>query len=222
MSCDYFAATWLIVHIRTSGTRKCDPFDQTLSRGCKKGLCTRLVRYRVSQLNHKIVTVLSKTVAAEICQTTLSTSRCCPGVGYFLWRIYLKINFVHVVIMYMYMYMYRTNLPKEIMLFPDFPFPSDLPSFPYHHDVYQYLTHYSQHFKLNRFIKFGTLVEQIVPIPILDTNDCCHGISEKNDIIGRTTVGEFRDSVQWSVTTRELASGQKTTEVYDNIFLCNG
>ena len=109
------------------------------------------------------------------------------------------------------------------MLFPDFPFPSHLPSFPYHHDVYQYLTDYSQHFKLNRFIKFGTLVELIVPVPILDTNNhCCHDNLEKNDVTGRTTVGEFRDSVRWSVTTRELASGQRTTEIYDNIFLCNG
>ena len=122
----------------------------------------------------------------------------------------------------MLMYTYRTNLPKEIMLFPDFPFPSHLPSFPYHQDVHQYLTHYSQHFKLNRFIKFGTLVEQIVPVPISNTSDHCRDNSEKNDVIGRTTVGEFSDSVQWSVTTRELASGQKTTELYDNVFLCNG
>lgn len=122
--------------------------------------------------------------------------------------------------------MYRTNLPKEIMLFPGFPFPSHLPSFPYHPEVHQYLTHYSQHFKLNRFIKFGTLVEQISPVPISDTNGCCHDNSEMNaDSTGRatcTTVGEFGDSVRWSVTTRELASGQKTTELYDNVFLCNG
>ena len=112
------------------------------------------------------------------------------------------------------------------MLFPDFPFPSHLPSFPYHHDVHQYLTHYSQHFKLNRFIKFGTLVEQIVPVPMSDTNDCCDDNLDKNDVIGRTntctSVGGFRDSVRWSVTIRELASGQKTTELYDDIFLCNG
>ena len=129
--------------------------------------------------------------------------------------VYPGIFYVHIL--------RRTNLPKEIMLFPDFPFPSHLPSFPYHHQVYDYLRRYSQHFKLNRFIKFGTLVERIVPVPISDTNDdCCHGNSEKNDIIGRTTVGGFSDSVRWSITTRELASGQKTTEVYDNILLCNG
>ena len=126
--------------------------------------------------------------------------------------------------MHVHVCTYRTNLPKEIMLFPDLPFPSHLPSFPYHQDVHQYLTHYSQHFKLNRFIKFGTLVEQIVPVPVSDASDRCHDNSKENGVIGRTSSvgGGFRDSVRWSVTTRELASGQKTTELYDNIFLCNG
>ena len=114
----------------------------------------------------------------------------------------------------------RTNLPKEIMLFPDFPFPAHLPSFPYHYDVYDYLKNYSRHFKLNRFIQFGTLVERIVPIPINSSvnEECCHGDS---DLKGSDQKTLF-DSVRWSVTTRELASGEKTTDVYDNILLCNG
>ena len=47
MSCDCLAATWLVVHIRTLGTRKCDPFDQTpfLAGARRGGLGTRLIRH---------------------------------------------------------------------------------------------------------------------------------------------------------------------------------
>ena len=121
-----------------------------------------------------------------------------------------------------YLFTHRTNIPKEIMEFPDYPFPSHLPSYPYHYDVQRYLMQYSEHFKLNRFIKFGTLVERIVPIPISGTNGYCHANSEKTNVIDGTTVEEFSDSVQWSVTTRQLVSGETTTEIYDNVLLCNG
>ena len=113
----------------------------------------------------------------------------------------------------------RTNLPKEVMLFPDFPFPSHLPSFPYHYDVYNYLKSYSQHFKLDRFIKFGTLVERVVPIPVSSCNG--HSPTVDRDTRGTSHMTCF-DDVKWRVTTRQLASGETTTDVYDNIFVCNG
>lgn len=104
------------------------------------------------------------------------------------------------------------------MLFPDFPFPAHLPSFPYHYDVYDYLKNYSKHFKLDRFIKFGTLVERIYPIP---NSSSMNGMGMGNEL--KESEKEISlDNVRWSVTTRELASGEKTTDIYDNIFLCNG
>ena len=47
----------------------------------------------------------------------------------------------------------RTNLPKEIMAFPDLPFPSHLPSFMHHTDVLQYLKDYTDKFDLRKYIQ---------------------------------------------------------------------
>lgn len=47
----------------------------------------------------------------------------------------------------------RTNLPKETMAFPGFPFPSHLPSFINHQDVANYLVDYADSNQLKRFIK---------------------------------------------------------------------
>ena len=47
----------------------------------------------------------------------------------------------------------RTNLPKEIMAFPDLPFPSHLPSFMHHTDVLQYLQDYTDMFDLRKYIQ---------------------------------------------------------------------
>ena len=112
------------------------------------------------------------------------------------------------------------------MLFPDFPFSSHLPSFPYHYDVRDYLKQYSQHFKLNRFIQFGTQVERVVPLPVPSVNGqyhfSDHGNPERYDLIQQGDQEMSFDDVRWSVTTRELASGQESTEVFDNVLICNG
>ena len=110
------------------------------------------------------------------------------------------------------------------MLFPDFPFPSHLPSFPYHYDVYNYLKKYSQHFKLEQFINFGTMVERVTPLPISSSPGDDHTPSTEPGKSTEAVSGHMTsiDDVRWSVTTRQLASGETTTDVYDNIFLCNG
>ena len=52
------------------------------------------------------------------------------------------------------MYKYLcTNLPKEVMAFPDFPFSQSLPSFMKHEDVLNYLKEYASNFNLLEFIK---------------------------------------------------------------------
>lgn len=47
----------------------------------------------------------------------------------------------------------RTNIPKEVMGFPGFPFPSNLPSFPEHKDVLKYLEDYADNYELHKHIK---------------------------------------------------------------------
>ena len=93
----------------------------------------------------------------------------------------------------------KTNLPKEVMAFPDFPFPKDLPSFVKHTDVYEYLENYAEHFHLKQHIKFSTTVEMVEPLTQED------GL------------------VKWKVKSKSLLDKGKTeTEMFEAVMVCNG
>ncbi|KAK1800483.1 hypothetical protein P4O66_005702 [Electrophorus voltai] len=47
----------------------------------------------------------------------------------------------------------RTNLPKEVMMFPDYPFDAQLPSFLSHRDILQYLQKYCKRHAITPYIK---------------------------------------------------------------------
>lgn len=99
----------------------------------------------------------------------------------------------------------RTNLPKEVMAFPDFEFDTNLPSFIKHKDVLQYLEDYATQFSLRQHIKFGTQVVRVQPKP------CCAGESRTG----------FRH--RWEVTSQPVGvKEQPTTEVFDAVIVCNG
>ena len=98
------------------------------------------------------------------------------------------------------------------MEFPGFPFRSDLPSFMYHWDVLQYLEDYTLHYDLSRFIQFGSLVEQV---SLLHT-------SKSECQAERESVDAFEDGVGWRVTTRSLSTGERTSEDFDAVLICNG
>jgi len=53
---------------------------------------------------------------------------------------------------------FRTNLPKELMAFPDFPFSEHPPSFVGHEEVRQYLEDYAKNFDLFQFICVGLIL----------------------------------------------------------------
>ncbi|KAG6921730.1 Flavin-binding monooxygenase family protein [Chelydra serpentina] len=57
----------------------------------------------------------------------------------------------------------RTNLPKEVMAFPDFPFDPSLPSFLHHSDVLAYLESYADHFRVREHVRFSWLVDAVSP-----------------------------------------------------------
>lgn len=59
----------------------------------------------------------------------------------------------------------HTNLPKEIMHFPDFPFPSQERSFIPASDVNNYLKLYADNFRLQGHIKFQHHVLRVRPLP---------------------------------------------------------
>lgn len=111
----------------------------------------------------------------------------------------------------------RTNLPKEIMAFPGFPFNPDLPSYIYHYDMLEYLEQYTAHYNLYQFIKFQTLVEQVVPVELKPDPPSVNGVWT-----AECGSSKFRDTVRWRVTTREVVSGKKNTEEFDVVLVCNG
>ena len=87
----------------------------------------------------------------------------------------------------------KTNLPKEVMAFPDFPFSKQEKSFLHHSEVQEYLQQYCQHFSLEQFIMFNTMVSRVE-----------------------------RSQDKWKVTSKCLQTSQETTEIYDSVMVCNG
>lgn len=107
------------------------------------------------------------------------------------------------------------------MFFPGFPFPSHLPSFVHHSQVLDYLQAYASHYDINQFISFGTLVDQVKPVPIGETT-VSNDIDSINQREERHQWGKFKDSTRWQVTTRDIKSGVQTAEEYDAVLVCNG
>ncbi|KAJ1936044.1 monooxygenase, partial [Linderina pennispora] len=56
----------------------------------------------------------------------------------------------------------RTNLPKDVMEFADAKFPEDVPEFPTHQQVNEYLHRYADTFGLLRFVHLNSEVEALV------------------------------------------------------------
>lgn len=94
----------------------------------------------------------------------------------------------------------KTNLPKEAMAFPQYPFKSHLPSFITHKDVLNYLTDFSNDYGINNFIKFSHRVEEIHPV-----------YTDDNKMFP-----------QWILTALDLGNKSEHTEVFDAVMVCNG
>nr|BCT26322.1 flavin-dependent monooxygenase [Euura sp. 'Pontania] len=93
----------------------------------------------------------------------------------------------------------RTNLPKEVMEIPDFPFKDqDGPSFVHHSVIRDYLWSYAKHFNLYPHMKLSTLVKHIEPETLPS---------------GQTV---------WLITSEDLESKIVTTKTFDVVILCNG
>ncbi|XP_028322612.1 flavin-containing monooxygenase FMO GS-OX-like 4 isoform X2 [Gouania willdenowi] len=90
----------------------------------------------------------------------------------------------------------RTNLPKEVMNFPDFPFDPDLSSFLPHQEVQSYLERYCQSHDIRPHIRFNTPVEKV-----------------------RLEGGAKKTT--WQVTSSD-SSGHQRSETFDSVFVCSG
>ena len=91
----------------------------------------------------------------------------------------------------------RTNLPKEVMAFPDYPFPSNLPSFLHHTEISSYLKSYAEDFGVNDYIHLNNTVKSVVPCQDDPNNP-------------------------WKVTVENVKSGETVTSLFKAIMICNG
>lgn len=87
----------------------------------------------------------------------------------------------------------KTNLPKELMCYPDFPFPPQEKSYLPASDVLDYLNSYVDTFNVREKIKFNHHVVRVRPI---------------NDV--------------WEVLVRNLIIDSYETVTFDAVLVCNG
>ncbi|KAI8426007.1 hypothetical protein MSG28_004983 [Choristoneura fumiferana] len=91
----------------------------------------------------------------------------------------------------------KTNLPKEIMGFPDFPIPESDKSYLPAKDMLAFLQLYADKHGVTQHIKFKHHVQFVKP--------------------RATATGEV-----WDVTFKSLETGVSETREYDYVFVCNG
>ena len=96
--------------------------------------------------------------------------------------------------------LHRTNIPVQLMAFPDYPYSFSVPSFPHHSAILQYLRDYVQHFNLRQYIRFRTRVVQVVPV---DSGEKWTGWNVSTETVGETPP-------------------TKETKVFDAVLVCNG
>ncbi|NXT25874.1 FMO1 monooxygenase, partial [Syrrhaptes paradoxus] len=89
-----------------------------------------------------------------------------------------------------------SNTSKEMSAFSDFPYPEDFPVFLPNARLLEYLRRYTEHFGLQKHIKFGTTVVSI---------------RKRRD---------FATTGQWDVVTE--ADGKQTSHVFDAVMVCSG
>lgn len=88
----------------------------------------------------------------------------------------------------------RTNLPKEVMGFPDYPIPEQERSYLPAKDILQFLNDYADHFHVRERVRFYHHVKSVTP----------------------------KADGGWTVVTVDLKSKQLQTEEFDAVMVCNG
>ncbi|KAI1306734.1 Flavin-containing monooxygenase FMO GS-OX3 [Halotydeus destructor] len=88
----------------------------------------------------------------------------------------------------------QTNIPLNVMSFPDFPCKAQYTSFEHHETVRAYLEDYADHYGVKDYIKFRHEVNKVKKV----------------------------DDDKWEVTVTDLVGGTAETSVFDAIFVCNG
>jgi len=87
----------------------------------------------------------------------------------------------------------RTNLPKEVMGFPDFPVPEQTKSYLTQAEILEFLNLYTDHFGLRPMIKFNRMVTEVLPV-----------------------------EDKWQVTSVDKPTRKEIVQIYDAVMVCNG
>uniref|UniRef100_A0A182R8W7 Flavin-containing monooxygenase n=1 Tax=Anopheles funestus TaxID=62324 RepID=A0A182R8W7_ANOFN len=88
----------------------------------------------------------------------------------------------------------RTNLPKEVMGYPDFPIPTQRASYIVSEDILSFLRLYADRYDIKSHIKFEHHVIQVHPA----------------------------EGDRWLVEVENLTTQEKQQHVFDFLFICNG
>lgn len=88
----------------------------------------------------------------------------------------------------------RTNLPKEVMGFPDYPIPEQERSYLPAKDILQFLNDYADHFHVRERVRFYHHVLSVAPKP----------------------------AGGWAVRARDLRTQEDKEEHFDAVMVCNG
>uniref|UniRef100_A0A2K5RTA2 Flavin-containing monooxygenase n=1 Tax=Cebus imitator TaxID=2715852 RepID=A0A2K5RTA2_CEBIM len=89
-----------------------------------------------------------------------------------------------------------TNSSKEMMCFPDFPYPDDYPNYRHHGNLQEYIKTFGQKKDLLRYIQFETLVSSIKKCP------------------------SFLVTGQWVVVIEK--DGKQGSTIFDAVMICSG
>ncbi|ELW66621.1 Dimethylaniline monooxygenase [N-oxide-forming] 3 [Tupaia chinensis] len=89
-----------------------------------------------------------------------------------------------------------TNSSKEMMCFPDFPYPDDYPNFMHHSKLQEYIIAFAKEKGLLKYIRFETFVSSVSKRP------------------------DFSVTGQWDVTTEK--DGKKESAIFDAVMICSG
>ncbi|XP_070253805.1 flavin-containing monooxygenase 3 isoform X2 [Myotis yumanensis] len=89
-----------------------------------------------------------------------------------------------------------TNSSKEMMCFPDFPYPEDYPNFMHHGKLQEYIRTFAEKKNLLRYIQFETLVSRVKKCP------------------------SFLVTGQWEVVSEK--NGKQESTIFDAVMVCSG
>ncbi|XP_023348490.1 flavin-containing monooxygenase FMO GS-OX5 isoform X2 [Eurytemora carolleeae] len=123
----------------------------------------------------------------------------------------------------------KTNLPKEIMCYPDVPMKSSIKdSFIHHSQVLEYLEEFAEQFDLKKYIKFNDKVVNIQPTDPKETeennNETWNGVENGDHVIAKENSGSICqvEKKKWKIKYFNSESNKTQFDYFDAVIVCTG